>query len=307
VGADRLGSIGKFYPYGQEKPSATANGTEKFTGYFRDAETGLDYADQRYHNPGTGRFLTPDPYRAMSTGAADSKTPGSWNKYAYAQGDPINGIDPTGREVCWDDDGEPCYEDPCDDDDFFDSPIDCGGGGGGCEPKPTPPPPPQPECTIELWERPVPFNGSPGNHTYIEVITPNGVVTPFDPTGTAAADLLEGKPAGFPIGSPLIGVVNPVGSGLGSNKPNNPVASNPNLPSNHEIGSPDTSSYACDLISEMETAIISYNSNPVTYTFLGIFGYNSNSFTQTLVSQFGLSFGKPTGWVPGWKKTVPGL
>ena len=58
---DRLGSIGKYYPYGQEKPSATTNGTEKFTGYFRDSETGFDYADQRYHNPGTGRFLTPDP------------------------------------------------------------------------------------------------------------------------------------------------------------------------------------------------------------------------------------------------------
>jgi hypothetical protein len=41
---DRLGSIGKFYPWGQEKPSATQNGTEKFTGYFRDADTGLDYA-----------------------------------------------------------------------------------------------------------------------------------------------------------------------------------------------------------------------------------------------------------------------
>ena len=61
VVADRLGSIGKFYPYGQEKPSATTNDTEKFTGYFRDQATGLDYADQRYHQPGVGRFMTPDP------------------------------------------------------------------------------------------------------------------------------------------------------------------------------------------------------------------------------------------------------
>jgi hypothetical protein len=49
VGSERLGSIGKFYPYGQERPSATTNDTEKFTGYFRDQATGLDYADQRYH------------------------------------------------------------------------------------------------------------------------------------------------------------------------------------------------------------------------------------------------------------------
>ena len=54
VTADRLGSIGKFYPFGQEKPSATANDTEKFTGYFRDAATGLDYADQGYHQPRMG-------------------------------------------------------------------------------------------------------------------------------------------------------------------------------------------------------------------------------------------------------------
>ncbi len=76
VGTDRLGSIGHFYPYGQEKPSATTNGTEKFTGYFRDSETGFDYANQRHHNPGTGRFLTPDPYRATSSGAANPMVPG---------------------------------------------------------------------------------------------------------------------------------------------------------------------------------------------------------------------------------------
>jgi hypothetical protein len=43
---DRLGSNvtgGKpYFPYGQEKPSATTNNVEKVTGYFRDAETGLD-------------------------------------------------------------------------------------------------------------------------------------------------------------------------------------------------------------------------------------------------------------------------
>ena len=88
VYSDRLGSIGKFYPYGIERPSATTNGTEKFTGYFRDSETGNDYADQRYQSPGYGRFLTPD---RMTGSAAD---PSSWNKYAYTRGDPINRKDP---------------------------------------------------------------------------------------------------------------------------------------------------------------------------------------------------------------------
>ena len=104
---DRLGSIGKFYPYGQERPSATQNGTEKFTGYLRDAETGLDYADQRYYQPGMGRFLTADRMRG------DPKDPGSFNKYPYAGGDPINRTDLSGQDwVCTGPSDDPsCYLD----------------------------------------------------------------------------------------------------------------------------------------------------------------------------------------------------
>ena len=130
-GSDRLGSIGKYYPYGQEKPSATTNGTEKFTGYMRDSETGLDYADQRFHNPGTGRFLTPDPYRATSTGAARPGDPGSWNKYAYVAGDPINRKDPKGLIFVGTGDDVDESDDPCADGDWEDSPYDCEGGSGG--------------------------------------------------------------------------------------------------------------------------------------------------------------------------------
>jgi len=100
VGADRLGSIGKYYPYGQEKPSATTNGTEKFTRYLRDSETGMDYALNRYHVPGTGRFLTPDPYMANGDGSADPEDPGSWNRYAYTRGGPISHFDPEGLQDC---------------------------------------------------------------------------------------------------------------------------------------------------------------------------------------------------------------
>ncbi len=113
VAADRLGSIGKYYPYGQEKPSATTNGTEKFTGYLRDAETGLDYATDRYHSPGTGRFLTVD------RGSPRPNDPGSWNRYAYVIGDPINGKDPIGRDTC---EADGVFYKTCPED----------GGGGGC-------------------------------------------------------------------------------------------------------------------------------------------------------------------------------
>ncbi|MEQ1949649.1 MAG: RHS repeat-associated core domain-containing protein [Bryobacteraceae bacterium] len=95
VAQDRLGSMnGKFYPYGQERPSATANDKEKFTGYYRDASTGLDYADQRYHQSGVGRFMTPDYYWR----SANPFDPGSINRYAYVGGDPLNRIDPQGLD-----------------------------------------------------------------------------------------------------------------------------------------------------------------------------------------------------------------
>src|SRR5262249_48242751 len=71
---DNRGSNGKFFPYGQERPSATTNDKEKFATYYRDAETGLDYAQNRYHSSGDGRFTTPDPSHA-----ANPKDPGSWN------------------------------------------------------------------------------------------------------------------------------------------------------------------------------------------------------------------------------------
>ena len=92
VTPDRLGSIGKYFPYGQERPSATTDGTDKFATYFRDSETGLDYADQRYHQPGMGRFMTPDPY----AGSAKGSDPSSWNRYTYAGGDPVGNVDPSG-------------------------------------------------------------------------------------------------------------------------------------------------------------------------------------------------------------------
>ena len=171
VVADRLGSIGHFYPYGQEKPSATTNGTEKFTGYLRDAETAMDYAINRYHVPGTGRFLTPDRF----LGSARITSPGTWNRYTYVNGDPINRTDKTGLDdIC----------DGTDDDDLKDCDIGAGddggdggdggmyGGGGGDDggcwiddfepnpecydpappqnPNPSPPAQPQPTCEDQL-------------------------------------------------------------------------------------------------------------------------------------------------------------
>jgi RHS repeat-associated protein len=63
-----------------------------FETYYRDGTNALDYARNRHYSSTLGRFLTADPYR-NSAGPAD---PGSWNRYAYVGGDPVNWYDPGG-------------------------------------------------------------------------------------------------------------------------------------------------------------------------------------------------------------------
>jgi RHS repeat-associated protein len=96
VGLDQLGSIGKYFPYGEERPGVTGNDVEKFATYFRDGATGLDYAVNRYYNSVAGRFMSSDQYLANSGGPGDVAQPSSWNRYAYTLGDSVNQIDPTG-------------------------------------------------------------------------------------------------------------------------------------------------------------------------------------------------------------------
>jgi RHS repeat-associated protein len=58
-----------------------------------DPDLGLYYLRARYYNPGTGRFMTRDPE------AGNRFDPASLHKYLYAGGDPVNEIDPTGRDA----------------------------------------------------------------------------------------------------------------------------------------------------------------------------------------------------------------
>ena len=85
----------RFYPYGDEITS-TLNDHEKFATYTRDSYTGFDYADQRYYASTYGRFLTADPYQHGANGSNNPKDPGSWNRYAYVEDDPVNAFDPLG-------------------------------------------------------------------------------------------------------------------------------------------------------------------------------------------------------------------
>ena len=80
-------SFGVGLPGGQ---GATEN-SFKYTGQQQDA-SGLYYLRARYYNAGTGRFLSQDPVM----GSAED--PISMHRYLYAGDDPVNMVDPTGRE-----------------------------------------------------------------------------------------------------------------------------------------------------------------------------------------------------------------
>ncbi|MCP4549695.1 MAG: RHS repeat-associated core domain-containing protein [bacterium] len=92
-----------YYPFGEEATDPFQDQERmKFTGHERDlgnpAGTGddLDYMHARYCSPHTGRFNSTDPILAMSRAI---RVPQMWNRYAYAAGNPLNFIDPTGQFI----------------------------------------------------------------------------------------------------------------------------------------------------------------------------------------------------------------
>ena len=51
---------------------------------------------QRFYNSTYGRFMSPDPYKQ----SGGPTSPGSWNRYSYTQGDPVNFNDASGLARC---------------------------------------------------------------------------------------------------------------------------------------------------------------------------------------------------------------
>jgi RHS repeat-associated protein len=119
MGVDRSGSLGgvrrhDFCPFGEELSAgvgirSASNGygddgvRQKFDGYERDTETGLDFAQARYYSNVQGRFTSPDPlnpifeYHGVAF-VAWLGEPQRWNKYAFALNNPLRYVDQDGED-----------------------------------------------------------------------------------------------------------------------------------------------------------------------------------------------------------------
>ena len=106
VNTDNVGAVKArhdYYAFGEEIFSGISGRTssqkyvgdnirQKFTGYERDDESGLDYAQARYYSSQHGRFTSVDPLMA----SAAIRNPQTFNRYTYALNSPYKFTDPLG-------------------------------------------------------------------------------------------------------------------------------------------------------------------------------------------------------------------
>jgi RHS repeat-associated protein len=86
---DATGAVTGTYTYGPygitTGHTGTASTALRFDGQYTDAESGLQYLQNRYYDPVTAQFLTVDPL-----------LPATGEAYGFAGGNPLNATDPTG-------------------------------------------------------------------------------------------------------------------------------------------------------------------------------------------------------------------
>jgi len=285
---DRLGSNGKYFPYGEDR-SAPANDQVKFATYTRDSATLLDYADQRYYSNQFGRFMSPDPYKGNGGGPGDPTNPQSWNRYAYVLSDPINFKDPTGRFECGDDE------------DFEDCNDGGGGGGGGfcgigfhfdavmgdCEPNGGPPPSdpktPQPECFAQLKNRPV-------NDPKAKLVNAQHSFW-WVQDSTGANYIISGGPQAVKGSTDqYLDVWAVPGQSNGQDNA-----------SQHTQWSSGLSSTICDLVAKMLAAALGFPKDKIYYD--PVLGPNSNSAAHYLAEAAGFNPAVPSNFY-GWDTEI---
>ena len=92
--AGTIGNAYQFDAFGMPIASAgTIANTYLYSGERFDSNLNLYHLRARYYNNLTGRFENMDP------AFGNIFAPGTLHKYAYTQGNPVNGVDPTGRSA----------------------------------------------------------------------------------------------------------------------------------------------------------------------------------------------------------------
>lgn len=89
---DDDGTVIETYQYdafGKQLNSTSGTDKKKFSGKEFDDDSGLYYFLARYYDPTIGRFLSEDPVP-------------NGNFFVYCDNNPVNMVDPDGRESCWD-------------------------------------------------------------------------------------------------------------------------------------------------------------------------------------------------------------
>jgi RHS repeat-associated protein len=119
-------SSSAYAPFG-EQYATSGTSDASFTGQNADTTSTLYDFTFREHSPSQGRWISPDP---AGVAVADITNPQSWNRYAYVLGSPLNMIDPSGLDPCWDGSqtapGVPCFTTV-----YGGGDPGSGGGGGG--------------------------------------------------------------------------------------------------------------------------------------------------------------------------------
>lgn len=73
-----------------------SNVRQDYTGYEKDSESGLEFAQARQYNSMHGRFTSVDPLNESGV----TGNPQTFNRYAYVSNDPLNSVDPSGMAMC---------------------------------------------------------------------------------------------------------------------------------------------------------------------------------------------------------------
>jgi RHS repeat-associated protein len=237
-----------------------------------------------------GRFNTPDRYQSN----APQKESATWNRYSYAQGDPVNFSDPRGTYECHD-----CSEDgslTCDVEYHWD-PFT-----GFCAPNnPGSPPktgedthPTIPTCAVVLFAQSAVFDGSPYLHTYVQVLAANKDTLIFQDYEAGPSNRYDGYL---------------------NRLPDELNGKNSYSPSSQLQFSTGFSRSTCSTTETLQSVFDKYQDNKYLYYN----PYNSNSFTFSLLLLSGVSIPStvssylsdriiPLGLkrAPGWGLLIPG-